>query len=122
MEFDYTQLIYLLLLLSFLVWQYFTKRTVKYNKKTQLIHLLDEAERVVSKYSGGSSGVTLSAEEFHQDLKISIQKFKSGDLSQLNQFWIWFAPTSTWDDFVGQKGEELGNQIFELIDEIKKEE
>jgi hypothetical protein len=122
MEFDYTQLIYLLLLLSFLVWQYFTKRTVKFNKKTQLIHLLDKAERVISKYSGGYSGVTLSAEEFHQELKISIQKFKSGDPTQLNQFRIWFAPTFAWDDFVGQKGQELGNQIFELIEEIKKEE
>lgn len=123
MEFDFARLIYLLMILSFLIWQLVVRKpfTPKIDKKKRLIHLLDKAEVVLSKYSGGYSGEFLSAEEFHQNLKNSIQEYKNGDIKKLDSFQIWFAPTCEWDDFVGKEGISLGNEIYELILSIKEE-
>jgi hypothetical protein len=87
-------------------------------KKTLLFKLLDEAQEIAGKYTGGYS----NAEEFHIALKESIIKLKNGDKQQLNRLHIWFAPTCTWNDFVGNTGIELGNEIYEIIDEIVKTE
>jgi hypothetical protein len=92
---------------------------IKKPNKKNLIKLLDKAEKLVSEYSGGYSGIFLSAEEFHKALKLSIEQFKNGDNSKLDEFYIWFAPTSAWDDFVGSEGENLANQIFEIVESLK---
>lgn len=46
----------------------------------------------------------------------SITKLKSGDNSQLDKLDIWFLPTSCWDDFVGSYGQDLLNQISDILD------
>jgi hypothetical protein len=91
-------------------------------KKELLFKLLDAAQELAGKYTGGYSNTFLSAEEFHISLKESIIKLKNGDLQQLNRLHIWFAPTCSWDDFVGNVGFELGNEIYEKIDEFIKTE
>jgi hypothetical protein len=83
------------------------------NKK--LIELLDKAEHLAGQFSGGYSGEFLSAEEFHLALLDSITKLKSGDNSQLHKLNIWFFPTSCWDDFIGRDGQDLANQISDLL-------
>ena len=88
--------------------------------KERLIRLLEKSEKMASNYSGGYSGHHLSAEEFHQDLKVAIRKYKNGDDSQINEFYFWFAPTCAWDDFIGKEGEHLGNQIFGILTKMKK--
>ena len=84
----------------------------------KLIMLLDWAEMLVGQYSGGYSGQFLSAEEFHHALQESISKFKQGDQSQLNKLHLWCLPTSNWDGFVGKDGEDLGNQITEILSRL----
>ena len=88
-----------------------------YNK---LIDLLDKAEKLASKFQGGYSGQFLSAEEFHQSLLDSINKFKQGDKTQLDKLHIWFLPTSCWDDFIGIEGQTLVNEISELLSTLTK--
>ncbi len=83
------------------------------NKK--LIELLDKAEHLAGKFSGGYSGQFLLAEEFHLALVDSITKLKSGDNSQLDKLNIWFLPTSCWDDFAGSDSQELANQISDIL-------
>lgn len=109
------------MLLSFLIWQLRGKNIFVLNKEKKLIQLLDKAEEIVSKYSGGYSGNFLSAEEFHNELKTAIQDYKRGDTKKLDLFYVWFAPSSTWDDFVGLKGEVLGDKIFDLIVKLKED-
>jgi hypothetical protein len=82
---------------------------------TKLIDLLDKAELLASEFQGGYSGQFLSAEEFHQALFDSINKFKLGDKTQLDKLHIWFLPTSCWDDFVGKEGQDLANEIIALL-------
>lgn len=83
--------------------------------KKKLIELLDKAEHLAGQFSGGYSGQFLSAEEFHSALVDSIIKLKSGDNLQLDKLNIWFLPTSCWDDFVGRDGQDLANQISDLL-------
>lgn len=82
---------------------------------TKLIELLDKAENLASEFRGGYSGQFLSAEEFHQALFDSINKLKQGDNTQLDTLHIWFLPTSCWDDFIGRDGQDLANEISNLL-------
>ena len=84
-------------------------------KFDRLIVLLDEAEDLASQFTDGYSNRFIEAEEFHKALKASIEKLKSGDLNEMETLWLYFAPTCSWDDFIGKDGIELGNEVYELL-------
>ena len=90
-------------------------------KMLELIKLLEKAERYLSEFRGGYSGQYISAEDFHQDFKLELDKLKNGNNESVNTFWIWFAPTYHWDDFTGSdlNSEKYGNTIFEKLSAIK---
>jgi hypothetical protein len=88
----------------------------------KLIELLGKAEHLAGQFSGGYSGQFFSAEEFHAALVDSITKLKNGDNSQLDQLNIWFLPTSCWDDFVGRDGQDLANEISDLLVKMTENE
>lgn len=88
-------------------------------QKKRLIKLLVKAEKMISQYQGGYSHEYLSAQEFHNDLKDAIEVYKNGDNSTLDKFYIWFAPTCQWDDFVGKSGEKIAYEIFEIVCKLK---
>ena len=96
------------------------KVTLHNSKLEQLITLLDEAEQLAGQFTGGYSDHFFSAEEFHSALKESVNKLKAGDIEQLNNLWLWFAPTYDWDDFIHQDGEDLANAIHPLVTELKE--
>lgn len=83
--------------------------------KSKLIKDLKKACEIASHYSGGYSGEFLDAQEFYQALKSAVSAFESGDDSQAKDLWIWFAPTTAWDDFIGTEGLNLGNSIFNQL-------
>jgi len=84
-----------------------------------LFKLLDKAEQLAGHFSGGHSGQFLSAKDFHSSLRHSIDKLKRGDNTQIEKLYIWFLPTSSWDDFVGIEGEKIGNELCELLTTIR---
>jgi hypothetical protein len=120
MNFNSPIIFFILTVLILISWKKIKDINIFKPTKERLIKLLVKAEKMASHYSGGYSGEHLSAEEFHQDLKTAIKEYKNGDDSQINEFYFWFAPTCAWDDFVGQEGENLGNQIFDILTRMKK--
>jgi hypothetical protein len=98
-------------------------KTIGFSKKRivelRLIKLLVKAEKMISQYQGGYSQEYLSAQEFHNDLKDAIEVYKNGDNSTLDKFYIWFAPTCQWDDFIGKSGEKIADEIFEIVCKLK---
>ena len=90
-------------------------------KLERLYFLLDKAEELVRKFKGSNSIYFLSAQEYHRALAHSIAKFKSGDKEQLNNLWLWFAPTYDWDDFVHQHGQDLAKEILPLLTDFIKD-
>jgi hypothetical protein len=119
MKWDNPLMIFIAFGLILFAWRQLTLKSFFPNKK-RLIKLLEKAEKIVSEYEGGYSGKYLSAQEFHKDLKYSIIDYRNGDDTKLDQFYIWFAPTCQWDDFVGSEGENLANEIFEIVSKLKK--
>ncbi len=87
----------------------------------RLYLLLDKAEELAGQFTGGYSDHFFSAQEFHKALAESIAKLKSGDTDQLNYLWLWFAPTYDWDDFIHHDGEDLANEIFPLLTNLRKD-
>ena len=84
-----------------------------------LTGLLDEAAILSSRFKGGFSNRFLSAEDFHPALLESIARIKAGDHSAIHGLWIFFAPTCSWDDFIGSDGAELGNKIFGILEQLQ---
>lgn len=93
--------------------------TKESHKIEGLIKLLDKAEKLAGQFSGGYSNNFLSAQEFHEALTASINKLKAGDYDQLNDLWMWFAPTCDWDDLISKDGEDLANEIFAIVKELR---
>lgn len=89
-------------------------------KLERLIKLLGEAEKLAGQFTGGYSNNFFSAQEFHTALADSINKLKVGDIDQLISLWLWFAPTCDWDDFIRQDDEDLANEIYSLVTELRK--
>lgn len=94
--------------------------TLDNSKLERLIKLLDKAEKLAGQFTGGYSNNFFSAQEFHIALADSISKLKAGDTDQLNDLWLWFAPTCDWDDLIHQDGEDLANEIHPLVTELRK--
>jgi hypothetical protein len=90
-------------------------------KFEQLYLLLDKAVELAEEFTGGYSNHFFSAQEFHAALAESIAKLKAGDTDQLNDLWLWFAPTYDWDDFIHQDGQDLANEIFPLLTDLRNE-
>jgi hypothetical protein len=89
-------------------------------KLKKLYELLDKAEKLSGEFTGGYSNQFLSAQEFHSALSDSIVKLKSSENDEINKLYFWFAPTCSWDDLVGIEGKDLGNEIFELLSDLRK--
>ncbi len=94
--------------------------TLDNSKLERLLKLLDEAEKLAGKYSSGYSNNFISAQEFHTALADSINKLKAGDTDQLNDLWLWFAPTCDWDDIIHNDSEDLANEIHPLVTALRK--
>ena len=86
----------------------------------KLIAKLKTAHALVSQFTGGYSDGFSSAEEFSVALGKAIQALESGNREVLRDVRIWFLPTSDWDDFVGQEGVQLGEDVSRIIDQCMK--
>jgi len=49
----------------------------------------------------------------------AISSFENGNDSVLNDMYLWFLPTSDFDDFVGFAGMDVANELYELIKKYK---
>ena len=96
---------------------------VEYWKKWEFFELVEDlhkAEKLLAEFKGGYSNHFDSAQDFHSNLVDYIDDIEYGNRIDISELWIWFAPTCDWDDFVGLDGLELGNRIFERVDNWKK--
>lgn len=85
--------------------------------KIDLIEELKVAQELVAQYEGGYSSGFFDAKEFAIALKEEIALFDGSDDTGAKTLRLWFAPTTAWDTFVGSKGVELGNSIFEKLEQ-----
>lgn len=86
----------------------------------RLIAKLKTAHELVGQFTGGYSDGFSSAEEFSAALGKAIQELEAGNAKVLGEIRLWFLPTSDWDDFVGQEGIQLGEEVSRIIDQYMK--
>ena len=85
------------------------------NSTCKLIGLLDEEAILSSQYTGGYSNRFICAGEFHHVLVQPVSRINANDFSAIDELILLFAPTCSWDDFIGLDGLELGNLIFDIL-------
>jgi len=90
-----------------------------YELKEKLLKTLWRAEEIVSEFEGGYSERFIDAKDFHKSLNDAISSFENGNDSVLKDMYLWFLPTSDFDDFVGFAGMEVANELCELIKKYK---
>jgi hypothetical protein len=79
----------------------------------KLMDLLEKAITVLRKIS--------TDDELLNNLRISIDNLKLLKLEEIQNVWTWFAPRGLWDDSVGEAGTDLGNEIFELAECLRRQ-
>jgi hypothetical protein len=79
----------------------------------KLIDLLDKAIIVVGQNKGDK--------EFLKTLSVSVDNLRQLKFEEIKNIWTWFAPTGLWDDSVGEAGTDLGNEIFELAENLRRQ-
>lgn len=92
-------------------------------KKYEIFDLfsdLEQVEIILSKLKGGFSNNFNSVEEFYNVFVEELYDLKGQNVPDFGQICIWFAPTSTWDDFVGIDGMALANRIYERAERWNK--
>ncbi len=92
-------------------------------KKYEMFDLfsdLEQAEIILSKLNGGFSNKFNSVKEFHNVFVEELYDLKRQNVPDFGQICMWFAPTSTWDDFVGIEGMALANRIYERAERWNK--
>ena len=94
--------------------------TWKKHEMFDLFSDLEQAEIILSKLNVGSSNKFNSVEEFHNVFAEELYDLKRQNVPDFGQICIWFAPTSTWDDFVGIEGMTLANRIYERAERWNK--
>jgi len=87
-------------------------------EKEKIITLLEKAYYLAMQKTGGFSDHFLIIDDFQEALKNSIQKIKNEEYQVIDDLIAWFEPTYDWDDFVGDV--ELGNEIYSVLNQIKK--
>ena len=89
-----------------------------------LISDLDNAEKLLSEFSGGYSNKFFFAEDFYEAFSKELKKIKADlnnkkypDLSVMSR---WFLPTCDWDDLTGLDGMKLADKISSKLEKMKK--
>lgn len=81
----------------------------------ELLAELKKAHALASEFTGGYSERFFGAEEFSDALGKAIGELESGNMAIIDDLYLWFLPTSDWDDFIKMEGLELGQRVSDLL-------
>ena len=85
-----------------------------------LFNDLEQAEIILSKLTVGFSNKFNSVVEFYNAFVEELNDLKGQNVPDFGQICLWFAPSSTWDDFIGIDGMVLANRIYERAERWNK--
>ncbi|MFZ6774024.1 hypothetical protein ACO0LB_15040 [Undibacterium sp. SXout7W] len=85
----------------------------------ELLAELKKAHELASQFSGGYSERFFGAEEFAKALDIAVSELENGNNVVVEDLYLWFLPTSDWDDFIKLEGLELGQRVSDLLAEYR---
>lgn len=80
--------------------------------------LIDLLEKAYQHFSQTSSTIP---EKVQAQLYVPLCNYRGRDGNQILILWDYFKPGSTWTNYAGRDGEDLGAAIFQKLDALKKE-
>ena len=94
---------------------------LEYWKKWELFELFDDlhkAEKLLVDIVGDNTESQLLI--FQSDYIEELYEIEGDNVADFTRMWEWFTPTREWESLVGNRGKELGNNIFRIIDKWKR--
>jgi hypothetical protein len=94
---------------------------VDYWKKWELFELFDDlhaAEKLLTDITTGKEESEFA--QFKNEFLEELYEIKGDNVADFTRIWEWFAPTKEWDTLVGERGKQLGDNIFRITDKWKK--
>lgn len=85
----------------------------------ELLAELKKAYELASQFTGGYSERFVGAEEFATALGMAVRELENGNDAIVEDLYLWFLPTSDWDDFIKLEGLELGQRVSDLLAEYR---
>ena len=58
--------------------------------------------------------------KFRAEFVEELYEIQGDNVADFTSIWDWFTPAKEWDVLVGQRGRELGNNIFRITDKWKR--
>jgi hypothetical protein len=94
---------------------------IDYWKKWELFELFDDlhkAEKLLSDIA------TVKQQDdilnFKSKFVEELYEIEGDNFADFTRIWEWFAPTKEWDTLIGKTGKEIGNNIFRITDNWKR--
>lgn len=101
-----------------------TPSKLDYWKKWQVVELLDDlnkAKKILEEISKRNLPNKEEIDDFYLHLEDEIDDIEHSNKLDLSKIYIWFLPTSVWDELTMTDGAEIGNPIFERVSRWKKD-
>jgi len=93
---------------------------VDYWKKWELFELFDDLHKAEHLLTNIKSDDNSQLLKFKIDYIEELYELKGDNVADFTRIWDWFTPTKEWDTLVGQRGKQLGNNIFRIADRWKR--
>jgi len=79
---------------------------------------LHKAERLLTDLGNDKNDEEIL--KFNSDFIEELYEIEGDNVADFMRIWEWFTPTKEWDTLVGQRGKQLGNNIFRITDKWKR--
>jgi hypothetical protein len=94
---------------------------IEYWKKWELIELFDElhkAENLLVDILDKKSNDDLI--KFKNEFIEELYEIKGDNVADFTRIWEWFTPRKEWETLLGEKGKEIGYNVFRITDKWKR--
>jgi hypothetical protein len=94
---------------------------VEYWKKWELFELFDDlhkGEKLLIEI--GSDNTESQFLKFKDDYIEELYEIEGDNVADFTRIWEWFTPTKEWGTLLGEKGKEIGDNVFRITDKWKR--
>lgn len=92
-----------------------------YLKKWEIFELFDElrkGEQLLHDFA--ANNIESQVLKFKDDYIEELYEIQGDNVADFTTIWEWFAPSKEWEALLGEKGKEIGDNVFRITDKWKR--